>query len=98
MLFPYGSLAGNQVYFLSTLVAHNLYRELQMSAGEVQRGATPKRAPHWIFMEAASVRQRLIQLAGRLTRPEGRLRLTLSGNEVTRKEYLLHLRGLKKAA
>jgi hypothetical protein len=95
---PTRRLAGNQVYFLSTLVAHNLYRELQMSAGEAQRGATPKRAPHWIFMEAASVRQRLIQLAGRLTRPEGRLRLTLSGNEVTRKEYLLHLRGLKKVA
>jgi hypothetical protein len=95
---PTRRLAGNQVYFLSAIFAHNLYRELQMSAHNAQRGTTAKRAAHWIFMEAATFRQRLIQLAGRLTRPNGRLRLTLSGNEVTRKEYLEHLRGLKRCA
>ncbi len=95
---PTRYLAGNQVYFLSTLLAHNLYRELQMSAHDAQRGTTPKRAAHWIFMEAATFRHRMIQLAGRLTRPQGRLRLTLSGNEVTRREYLGLLQGLKRAA
>lgn len=95
---PTRRLAGNQLYFLSAIMAHNLYRELQMSAQEAARSTTAKRAALWIFEEAATVRQRLIQLAGRLTRPQGRLRLTLSGSEFTRKEYLTYLRGLKRAA
>ncbi len=95
---PTRRLAGNQLYFLSALLAHNLYRELQMSVHEAQRHTTAKRAALWIFEESATLRQRLIQLAGRLTRPQGRLRLTLSGNDVTRKDYLELLRGLKRAA
>ena len=95
---PTRRLTGNQIYFLSAILAHNLYRELQMSVYPVDRRTTAKRAALWIFEEAATLRHRLIQRAGRLTRPQGRLRLTLSGNQVTRKEYLRILRGLKRAA
>ena len=95
---PTRRLTGNQIYFLSAILAHNLYRELQMSVYAADRKTTAKRAALWIFEEAATLRHRLIQRAGRLTRPQGRLRLTLSGNEVTRKEYLRMLRGLKRAA
>ena len=62
------------------------------------RSTTPKRAALWIFEEAASIRHKLIQRAGRLTRPHGRLRLTLSGNEITRKELMRYLDGLTQAA
>jgi hypothetical protein len=95
---PTRRLSGNQLYFLSAVFAHNLYRELQMVVRRTDRPTTPKRAALWIFEEAASIRHKLIQRAGRLTRPHGRLRLTLSGNEITRKELMLYLDGLTQAA
>ena len=95
---PTRRLSGNQLYFLSAVFAHNLYREFQMTVREIERPTTPKRAALWIFEEAASIRHKLIQRAGRLTRPHGRLRLTLSGNEITRKEMMHYLSGLARAA
>jgi Transposase DDE domain group 1 len=95
---PTRRLCGNQLYFLSAVFAHNLYRELQMTVRRTDRPTTPKRAALWIFEEAASLRARLIQRAGRLTRPHGRLRLTLSGNEITRKEMMHYLDGFAHAA
>jgi hypothetical protein len=95
---PTRRLSGNQLYFLSAVFAHNLYRELQMTTRRVDRPTTPKRAALWIFEEAASIRHKLIQRTGRLTRPHGRLRLTLSGNEITRKEMMHYLDGLAQAA
>ena len=95
---PTRRLSGNQLYFLSAVFAHNLYRELQMTVRRIDRPTTPKRAALWIFEEAASIRHKLIQRAGRLTRPHGRLRLTLSGNEITRKELMHYLNGLAHAA
>jgi hypothetical protein len=59
-----------------------------MSVRATDRPTTAKRAALWLFDEAASMRHKIIQRAGRLTRSHGRLRLTLSGNEVTRKEML----------
>jgi hypothetical protein len=95
---PTRRLSGNQLYFLSAVFAHNLFRELQMTTRKTDRQTTPKRAALWIFDEAASIRQKIIQRAGRLTRPHGRLRLTLSGNEVTRKEMMHYLDRLAGAA
>ena len=95
---PTRRLSANQLYFLSAVFAHNLYRELQMTVRKIDRPTTPKRAALWIFEEAASIRHKLIQRAGRLTRPHGRLRLTLSGNEITRKEMMHYLNGLAGAA
>ncbi len=68
---PTRRLAGNQLYFLSALLAHNLYRELQMSVFDAQRRTTAKRAALWIFEESATLRQRLIQIAGRLYQTPG---------------------------
>ena len=95
---PTRRLSGNQLYFLSAVFAHNLYRELQMMTRDADRQTTPKRAALWIFDEAASIRHKLIQRAGRLTRPQGRLRLTLSGNEATRKEMLHYLQRIARVA
>lgn len=95
---PTRRLSANQLYFLSAVFAHNIYRELQMITRKMDRPTTPKRAALWIFEEAASLRHKLIQRAGRLTRPHGRLRLTLSGNEVTRKEMMQYLDRLAQAA
>jgi hypothetical protein len=95
---PTRRLAGNQLYFLSAVIAHNLFRELEMVRNRVQRFTTAKRAALWIFPEAATMRQRLILRAGRLTRPQGRLCLTMSGNEITRHDFLGYLESLKRAS
>jgi Transposase DDE domain group 1 len=95
---PTRRLAGNQLYFLSAVIAHNLYREMEMRRGGVHRFTTAKRAALWIFPEAATMRQRLILRAGRLTRPQGRLCLTMSGNEMMRRDFLDYLEPFKQAS
>lgn len=91
---PVRRLAGNQLYFLSAVIAHNLFRELHIKSCPRDRATTAKRSPLWSFREATTIRQRLLHRAGRLTRPQGRLRLTLSGNDVTRKEFQTYLAAL----
>ena len=95
---PVRSLAGNQLYFLSVVIAHNLFRELHIKSCPRDRATTAKRSPLWSFREATTIRQRLLHRAGRLTRPQGRLRLTLSGNDVTRKEFQTYLAALGASA
>jgi hypothetical protein len=95
---PTRKLAGNQLYFLSAVLAHNLYREMEMRRGAIRRCTTPRRSALWIFAESHTIRQRLIQRAGRLTRPQGRLCLTLSGNKVTRDEFLHYLVPLRRVS
>jgi len=68
-----------------------------MMSRTTDRATTPKRSALWIFEDAASIRHNLIQRAGRLTRPQGRLRLTLSGNDVTRTELTRYLDSLARA-
>lgn len=94
---PTRQLCGNQLYFLSAIIAHNLYRELQMTGRRFDRSVLAKRPALWIFEDASTIRQSLIQRAGRLTRPHGKLRLTMSGNETTRKDIMHYLDRLKEA-
>lgn len=91
-------LYGNQMYMMAAIIAHNLNRELQMTVKSEERGTTEKRAPLWKFQELGTIRQRLLQRAGRLTEPHGTLTLTMSGNEAVKRELLYYLDGLKKAA
>lgn len=95
---PVRRLAGNQWYFLSAVIAHNLFRELHIKSCARDRATTAKRSPLWCFREATTIRQRLLHRAGRLTRPQGRLRLTLSGNDLTRKEFQTYLAALGASA
>jgi hypothetical protein len=95
---PVKKLYGNQLYFRSAIMAHNFYRELQMEAEGKIRGTTHRRASFWYFMEPRVIRQYVIQIAGRLTRPGGKLRLTLSGNRATRLAIEHYLKALRKAA
>ena len=49
------------------------------------RGTTSKRTALWIFEQLDSLRGKLIQRAGRLTRPQGRLTLTISAGRAVKK-------------
>ena len=90
--------AGNQVYLLSAVLAHNLNRELQMHCYERDRHTTEKRAPLWRFEQLGTLRRKLVQRAGRLTRPQGKLTLKMSANPTVKSELLHYLQVLKKAA
>lgn len=95
---PTRTLLGNQSYLLAAVLAYNLNRELQMQVSEPQRKTTEKRATLWVFEQLATLRQRLIQRAGRLTRPHGVLTLTVSANSAVREDLLRHLDTLQAAA
>jgi len=88
---PVRTRNGNQAYLLAGLMAHNLVRELQMRESPPVRGTTMKRAARWVFDQVGTLRRHVFQRAGRLTRPGGRLTLTINASE-TDQERLLSLR------
>lgn len=95
---PVRRLVGNQLFLLSAVLSHNLGRELQMTARPPARLTTPKRATLWVFHELQTLRRTLFLRAGRLTRPDGELTLTLSANADVRHEILHYLTALSPAA
>jgi len=94
---PTRTMRGNETYLFAAVLAHNLNRELQMEVNPPQRATTAKRATLWAFEQLATVRQRLVQRAGRLTRPHGVLTLTVSANPAVRDDLLHHLDTLQAA-
>ncbi len=86
--------AANQTWLLSAIMAHNLNRELTMAADLQERNTTEQRAPWWSFVRLGTRRMRLIHRAGRLTRPNGRLTLTMSANPAVQEELLHYLRAV----
>ena len=91
---PTRKLAGNRVWMTCGIMAHNLVRELQMQSKPPARGTTEKRSPLWTFEHLGTLRHRLLQRAGRITHPGGKLTLTLSGNPAVRREMLALLDAL----
>jgi DDE family transposase len=91
---PTRRLLANQMFTMAAVFAHNLYRELHMTANNSCRATSPTRPPRWIFTQAQTLRRTLIQRAGILHKPSGKLSLTLSANRcvaVTLQRYLRHL-------
>jgi hypothetical protein len=95
---PTRTKAGNQVYLLSAVLAHNLNRATQMHCHTQQRNTTEKRAPLWPFQQLGTLRRKLIQRAGRLTRPQDSLTLTMSANPTVKSELLHYLQVFNNAA
>ncbi|MGB5984477.1 MAG: hypothetical protein WBG37_04165, partial [Desulfobacterales bacterium] len=59
--------------------------------------ALAKRPAAWKFEKLETLRRRIIQRAGRLTRPQGELTLTMSMNRKTRHDVMHFLDVLQKA-
>lgn len=78
----------NEVYLMCSVLAHNLGRELQMQSRPPQRATTPGRMARWVFEELSTIRHHIIQRAGRLTSPQGKLTLTLGINQATKASIL----------
>jgi hypothetical protein len=79
--------AANEIFTLSTMLAHNLGRELQMQVAEPTRRTTPTRAPHYELKTLGTLRHLLLRQAGRLTRPQGRLCLSTAASGIARREF-----------
>lgn len=98
-VIPSRKLAGNQLFTLCAMMAHNLSREVQMLAWPAAATrALPKRPASWAFEKLDTLRHRLIQRAGRLIRPNGELTLTMSANNAVRQDLLHFLDVLQNAA
>jgi hypothetical protein len=95
---PTRTWRGNQIYLLSAVMAHNLTRELQMVAREPARTTLQKRPALWGFEQIATLRRRIIQWAGRLIRPKGKLTLSMNANEAVKNELLHYLDAIDKIA
>jgi hypothetical protein len=91
---PVRSLRGNQTYLLAAVLAHNLNRELQVATRPPDRRTTEKRSPMWCFDQLTTIRRKFLLRAGRLTRPQGGLTLTLSPNRSAKYEMLHYLDAL----
>ncbi len=74
-----------------------IFKRPLTAAPSVQR-ARAKRPAAWTFERLDTLRHRVIQRAGRLTRPQGELTLTMSANKSVRKDLMHFLDVLKKAA
>ena len=95
---PVRTLLGNQLYLCSTVLVHNLIRGLQMVTRKPNRRTTEKRSPLWIFQESDMIRRHIIYRAGRLTKPQGKLKLTMNGNEATEETFRFYLDALNSCA
>lgn len=95
---PVTTLHGNQIYLLAGMLAHNLGRELQMIAHPPQRKLTPKRTALWAFEKLGTLQRKLIQRAGRLLRPGGKLILSMNSNEIVERDLLHYLEALDVVA
>jgi len=95
---PVRKWLGSQTYLLAGVFAHNLLRELQMTMAAPARRTTEKRTPLWVFEQLNTFRAGLIQRAGRLTRPQGTLTLTISASQWIKDRLLDLLQRLQNAA
>jgi len=85
---PVRTRNGNQAYLLAGVMGHNLLRELQMRQHPPQRRTTATRAALWMFEQVGSLRRKVFQRAGKLTRPSGHLTLTLNAGEPIRQQII----------
>ena len=77
---PVRSWDGNRLYCLVAMMAHNINRDIQMRTDEKIRGTTERRATNWVFQKLSTIRQKIIQRAGKLIRPQGKLTLVIAAD------------------
>jgi hypothetical protein len=79
---------GNELYLLANLFAFNLIRDLQMQQEAPTRKTTRKRSALWKFERVGTFRRTILQRAGRLSTPSGKLVLTFCAGRNLKKRVL----------
>ena len=95
---PTRTWEGNKVYMLSAILAHNLSRELQMISALPERSTEEKRPALWKFKQLGTLRKEIIQRAGRIIRPQGKLVLSMATNKAVKDEMLHYLEEIRRAS
>ncbi len=88
---PVRTLVGNQLFMGAAILVHNLTRKLQMQADQPVRKTTERRAALWTFQQVNTLRRNIIQRAGRLIRPQGKIVLSMSKNLAVEQQILHYL-------
>ena len=91
---PFRRLVANQTYLLSSIMAYNLNRIMQISVHEQNRNTTFTRASLWVCEKMDTIRNNILRRAGRFTKPSGKLKLTISGNEEVAAEIYKYLENI----
>ena len=94
---PTRTWAGNKVYLLSAVLAHNLPKKLQMLTQPPERSIEQKRPTLWAFKKLGTPRKQIIQRAGRLIRPQGQMALSMAENESVKCDLLQYFYGIDRA-
>lgn len=97
-VIPCRRLAANQTFTLCAMMAHNMSRQIQMLSKPSAARTRTKRPSAWAFEKLDTLRHRIIQRAGRLVRPQGKLTLTMSANQAVQNDLLHYLDVLQKTA
>ena len=85
---PVRKRLGNETYLLASVFAFNLTRELQMQLEPPLRKTTRKRAALWTFEQVETIRRTILQRAGRLSNPSGKLVLTFCAGKNLKQRVL----------
>jgi hypothetical protein len=91
---PVRKRLGNEMYLLASLFAFNLIRDLQMQPQPSRRTTDRKRSALWTFERVKTFRQTVLQRAGRLTTPSGKLVLTFCAGRNLKQRVLQILHSL----
>ena len=91
---PVRKRCGNETYLLASLFAYNLIRDLQMQLEPPTRATTRKRAALWQFERVSTIRRTVLQRAGRLSTPSGKLVLTFCTGKNLRHRVLQYFKAL----
>ena len=85
---PVKKLNGNKTYCLSAMLAHNLYRELQINTYEQDHSTRSKRRSLWSFESLAAFRKNILHRAGRIIWPQGKLTLSMGKCNIVKSKIL----------
>jgi hypothetical protein len=82
----------------STFLSKTSVGLLSVACHPRARKTTEKRAPLWKFEQLGTLRKKIIQRAGRLTKPGGKLTLTMDFNDAAKAQLLGYLMCLDATA
>ena len=84
---PTNHYEANSAWQQFVVLAHNLLANFQIETGVIERPRTHQRTAHWVLRSAQTLRFEIINRAGRLVRPEGRLTLRLQRNKQAERQF-----------
>ena len=95
---PTHNYDANSAWQQFVILAHNLLVNFQIETGLTKRNRTLKNTNRWPLKSIRTLRFEIINRAGHLIRPEGRLTLRLQRNKHTEKQYRKICNALQNAA